>query len=62
MGLIFAKDKCEICGDEGNDYDNPILTFSHCGKRNGTSICFDCLKAKMNYEKLKKNNKYIVYD
>jgi hypothetical protein len=63
MGNYFDKKTCEICQDEGNGYENPlILIYRHIGKQNRRYFCWVCLCAKMNYEKLRKNNKYIVSD
>lgn len=63
MGNYFNKQyTCEICDSFGFDYESPLIKFLHIGKYNNKIYCFDCLKAKMNYENLRNKNKYIVYD
>ena len=47
MGVIFAKDKCDICEQDNKDYNNPIMTFNHIGKYHGKSLCVSCFVSRV---------------
>ena len=47
-----AKPSCEMCQDDGADYNNPLIKFLHIGKYNNRIWCLSCLMNKtILYEK-----------
>lgn len=38
---------CELCNDEGDNYNNPLVKFYHLGKYHNRVWCISCLTSKM---------------
>jgi len=40
------KQSCEICQDEGDTYNNPLIKFFHIGRYNNRVWCISCLLSR----------------